>query len=310
MLFLSSLFMFLGVATAQPVPKVPIRITEHVSSTRYQFKYQKNEYIVDLNKQHKILAHYINNELQNPRLLPSTQKELLHYDNQSKLDLSKTFDYIQKHPPHQKEIAKAQIAVAIPVQVTHHDVSTRYRLKHQKNEHILDLNSQHKVLAYYINNELQNPRLSLSIQKKLRAYNEKSKLDLSQNPDHTLRRTRRRVEAYAAAAKERRMARRRQELKKRGLKKGWVWEWRGSYSGRSRGMRRVWTWIGPPEEKPQSPPIIKKGRGSWGKFGSFSNFVGFVGGGLSFVPYPPARIVGFVLSGASWFLKLIDVIDN
>lgn len=220
MLFLSSLFMFLGVATAQPVPKVPIRITEHVSSTRYQFKYQKNEYIVDLNKQHKILAHYINNELQNPRLLPSTQKELLHYDNQSKLDLSKTFDYIQKHPPHQKEIAKAQIAVAIPVQVTHHDVSTRYRLKHQKNEHILDLNSQHKVLAYYINNELQNPRLSLSIQKKLRAYNEKSKLDLSQNPDHTLRRTRRRVEAYAAAAKERRMARRRQELKKRGLKKG------------------------------------------------------------------------------------------
>ena len=311
-MFLSSLFVFLSIATAQPVADVPVQVTQHVSTTRYQFKYQENEYIIDLNAKRKILAYYINNELQNPRLLPSTQKELLQYDDQSKLDLSETFDHIQKRSTHQKEIAKAQTVAVIPVQVPHHDVATRYQFKYQEREHILDLNPQHKVLAYYINNKLQNPRLLPSIQKKLWTYDEKSKLDLAQTFDRAPRRTRRRVEAYAAAAKERRMARWRQELKKRGLKKGWVWEWRGSYSGRSRGMRRVWTWIGPPEEKPQSTPIIveEKGRGSWGKFGSFSNFVGFVELGLSFTPHPVAQAAAKAIFAISVFVKLINLIGG
>ena len=95
-MFLSSLFVFLSIATAQPVADVPVQVTQHISTTRYQFKYQENEYIIDLSAKLKILAYYINNELQNPSLLSSTQKELLQYDKKSNLDLLKTFHLSKK----------------------------------------------------------------------------------------------------------------------------------------------------------------------------------------------------------------------
>ena len=95
-MFLSSLFVFLSISTAQPIADVPVQVTQHVSTTRYQFKYQENEYIIDLSAKLKILAYYINNELQNPSLLPSTQKELLQYDDKSKLDLLETFNHFPK----------------------------------------------------------------------------------------------------------------------------------------------------------------------------------------------------------------------
>ena len=219
-MFLSSLFVFLSIATAQPVADVPVQVTQHVSTTRYQFKYQENEYIIDLSAKLKILAYYINNELQNPALSPSTQKELLRYDEKSKLDLLETFDVMQSRTPRPSEMTTEQSVADIPVQVTEHISSTRYQFKYQENEHIIDLNSERKILAYYIDNKLQNPRLIALIQKELLQYEEKFKTDLSENFDHTSRRTRRRRETWQAAYR-----RRWEEERRRGGK--WVAGWRG-----------------------------------------------------------------------------------
>ena len=52
-MFLSSLFVFLSIATAQPVADVPVQVTQHVSTIRYQFEYQENEHIIDLNVERK-----------------------------------------------------------------------------------------------------------------------------------------------------------------------------------------------------------------------------------------------------------------
>lgn len=174
MLLLSSLFVFLGVATSQPVPNVPVQVTEHVSSTRYQFEYQENDYIIDLSAKRKILAYYIENELQNPSLLPSTQRELLQYDEKSKLDLAETFDVISSDLSRSQGMNTGQSVADISVQVTEHPSSTRYQFEYQENEHIIDLNAERKILAYYIDNELQNPN-SIGLEKK---YHEKTKNDL------------------------------------------------------------------------------------------------------------------------------------
>ena len=193
MLLLSSLFVFLGMGTVQPVAIFPVQVTEHVSFSRYQFAYQENKYIIDLNAKLKILAYYINNELQNPSLLPSTQRELLQYDEKSNLDLAKTFDGILSGLPRSQGMTTGQSVADIPVQVTEHFSSTRYQFKYQENKYIIDLNAKRKILAYYIENELQNPSLLPSTQKELLQYDEKSKLDLSETFRLSKKRTRREV---------------------------------------------------------------------------------------------------------------------
>ena len=283
-MFLSSLFVFLSIATAQPVADVPVQVTQHISTTRYQFKYQENEYIIDLSAKLKILAYYINNELQNPSLLPSTQKELLRYDEKSKLDLLETFDVMQSRTPRPSEMTTEQSVADIPVQVTEHISFTRYQFEYQENEHIIDLSAKLKILAYYIDNELQNPLLLPSTQKELLQYADKSNLDLSETFDHSPRRTRRAHEAQRAAAYR----------KRNKLVKTWGWIQRSTWRG---GWKRVrgWTWVKKQEETHVEPPSTKIDLGATG------DRLMTVGGMLMKTGFPPVVTVGKVLAVLGFF---------
>ena len=236
-MFLSSLFVFLSIATAQPVADVPVQVTQHVSTTRYQFEYQENEHIIDLSAKLKILAYYINNELQNPSLLPSTQKELLRYDEKSKLDLLETFDVMQSRTPRPPEMTTEQSVADIPVQVTEHISFTRYQFKYQENEYIIDLSAKLKILAYYINNELQNPSLSSLTQKVLLQYDDKSNLDLSETFDYFPKRNRR-VKRRGSVWYMRRGGRRQSRTRQRTETQQRRWRWTRGWA-RERGRERA-----------------------------------------------------------------------